>query len=66
MNYAKPSTPYILILLFIFAVTAFDLMLLSKKNSSVIEISTTIEKESEVNELRPVITYTQSLNHIAP
>ena len=66
MNYAKPSTPYILILLFIFAVTAVDLMLLSKKNSSVIEISTTIEKESEADELRPVITYTQSVNHIAP
>lgn len=66
MNYAKPSTPYVLILLFIFAVTAFDLMLLSKKNSSVVEISTTIEKESEAGELRPAITFTQSVNHIAP
>ena len=66
MNYAKPSTPYILILLFIFAVTAFDLMLLSKKNSSVVEISTTIEKEPEADELRPLITYTQSINHTAP
>ena len=66
MNYAKPSTPYILILLFIFAVTAFDIMLLSKKNSSTVEISTTIDRESGINELQPVITYTQNVNHTAP
>lgn len=69
MTYAKPSTPYIITVLLIFAVTALDGLVLSKKNSKVVEISTrnSAYSDSIATEFtQPTFTYTTNLQAIAP
>lgn len=39
MSYSKPSTPYVVIILIIFAITAFDQLIHSKSDPHTVEIS---------------------------
>lgn len=69
MTYAKPSTPYIITVLLIFVITALDGLILSKKNSKVVEISTENSGYSSslvMDSNQPSFTYTKIFQPIAP
>lgn len=50
MTYAKPSTPFVLTILFLFAITAIDNLVLSKSNPGTIVVSTEFVPQTDSTE----------------
>lgn len=47
MTYAKPSTPFVLTILFLFIVTAIDSFVLSKSNPGTVVVSTELQLQAD-------------------
>lgn len=69
MTYAKPSTPFVLTILFLFAITAIDSFVLSKSNPETIVVSTEFVPQADSTEtvlILPQPLFSSNIQTIAP
>lgn len=69
MTYAKPSTPFVLTILFLFAITAIDSFVLSKSNPGTVVVSTKFTPQADSTEtvlVLPQPLLSSNIQTIAP